>query len=73
MRSRYVIWIIVNLILHLLFWYYVLCFCGVYINTNDDWLKAAALSIGLSFILFDFIFVLIKVLFWKLAKQFPNS
>mmetsp|Transcript_21413 Transcript_21413/g.22226 ORF Transcript_21413/g.22226 Transcript_21413/m.22226 type:complete len:91 (+) Transcript_21413:3863-4135(+) len=73
MRTRYIIWIFLVGTIHTLSWYYAMCFCGVYINSNKEWLMGAFISIFLSIFVFEVCFVLFKTILWKLAQTLKNE
>lgn len=73
MKYRYIIWGIITYLIHFFCWYFVMCFCGVYTNSNLDWLKGAFISLMISFIGIEGILLLLKTIFWNIAKNYSNK
>ena len=44
MKCRYTIYIIVTFIIQAVLWYYVMCFCAVFQNSNKSWLFGALIG-----------------------------
>ena len=61
-RSRCLLFFILVFILLISFWYYITCFCGVYINTKSHLIKDTIISFALS-LLYPFGIYLIPGLF----------
>ena len=58
LKIKFVFFYLIKLILLLAFWYYVICFCGVYKNTQTHLIKDSLMSFTTSLItpIFTFIF-----------------
>ena len=59
---KFIIFFILNFILLLFFWYFIACFCGVYINTQMILFKDTFISFGIS-MLYPFLFYLLPGIF----------
>lgn len=44
MRFRHIIYIAILSVIQFTFWYYVMAFCSVYINSNKEWLIGALIG-----------------------------
>ena len=64
--TRYIVFITVGIILLLLFWYYICCFCGIFHFTQNHLFLNAFLSFLLSMI-YPFIYCLLPAMFRYLA------
>jgi len=45
---KFIIFFILNYLFLLFFWYFISCFCGVYVNTQITLIKDTFISFGLS-------------------------
>ena len=52
----------INFLFHILFWFYLTCFCGIYNNTQFHLIKDTLISFGLS-LLYPFILYLLPGIF----------
>ena len=50
LKIKFILFFIVNIILILLFWYYLGCFCAVYKNTQYHLIKDTIISFGFGFV-----------------------
>ena len=50
LKTKLIIYFVINFILMIFFWYYCSVFCAVYINNAKNWLYGCLTSIGLTFI-----------------------
>ena len=48
LKIKFIIFIIISLILLVFFWYYISCFCTVFVNTQVPLIKATLICFGLS-------------------------
>ena len=48
LRFKFIIFIFISLLLGIAFWYYISCFCAVYINTQIILIKDSLISFGIS-------------------------
>ena len=73
MRIRYSLFLSTSIILCLLFWYFTICFCGVYLNTNKEFLYTCLLSVAFSFCIIEFSLIFARSILWFLAKIYKNK
>lgn len=59
MRWKYILWITLLTLTHLLCWWLAICFCAVYLNTNNGWFFGSLVSILLDFFIIQLSFSLI--------------
>ena len=62
LRIKFILFFISNFIILSLFWYYITCFCGVYVNTQIHLIKDSLFSLIISLI-FPFVIYLIPGIF----------
>jgi hypothetical protein len=62
MKKEFIFFIILTFTFELFFWYYLICFCNVYKNTQIDWLKSSLITIFVIEILPFFLVLLIAIL-----------
>ena len=62
LRIKFILFFILSFILLVTFWYYITCFCGIYINTKLHLIKDTIISFALS-LLYPFGIYLIPGLF----------
>ncbi len=62
MKKEFIFFIILTFLFELFFWYYLICFCNVYKNTQIDWLKSSLITIFVIEILPFFLVLLIAIL-----------
>ena len=62
LRIKLILFFIISFILQLFFWYFIACFCGVYINTQMILFKDTFISFGIS-MLYPFLFYLLPGIF----------
>ena len=72
LRIKFILFFILAFILLVTFWYYITCFCGVYINTKLHLIKDTAISFVLS-LLYPFWIYLIPGLFRIPALKAKNK
>ena len=72
LRNKFILFFILSFILLVTFWYYVTCFCGVYINTKFHLIKDTIISFVLS-LLYPFGIYLIPGLFRIPALKAKNK
>ena len=73
MLWRYTVYIILVLIFHLLSWYYVTAFCGVYIKSSINWFIGGIISLLIQFIISQPLLPLIRTTIRALAKKYQNK
>lgn len=73
MKCRYTIYSIVASFIHLTCWYFVMGFCGTYINSNYGWLYGSLISLGIDFFLVKPGLALLKAILRLLAQRFPRT
>ena len=61
-KIKLVFFFIVSFILLFCFWYYITCFCGIYVNTQIQLIKDTIISFCLSFIYPFFIYLIPSIL-----------
>ena len=62
LKIKFIIFFVLNFLLLLFFWYFISCFCAVYINTQIILIKDTLISFGIS-MLYPFGLNIIPVLF----------
>ena len=62
MKLKFVLFFLISFILIFCFWFYVACFCGIYVNTQIQLIKDTLLSFCLSFIYPFFIYLIPSIL-----------
>ena len=62
LRVKFIIFYINSFIILLLFWYYIACFCGIYVNTQIHLIKDSIISLIISLI-YPFIINLVPGIF----------
>ena len=62
MKLKFVLFFLISFILIFGFWFYVACFCGVYVNTQIQLIKDTLISFCLSFIYPFFIYLIPSIL-----------
>ena len=72
LRIKFFLFFILTFILLVIFWYYITCFCGVYINTKLHLIKDTIISFVLS-LLYPFGIYLIPGLFRIPALKAKNK
>ena len=72
LKIKFISFFIIAFIIILFFWYYITCFCGIYINTQMHLIKDSLFSLILSLLL-PFIIYLIPCIFRILALKVENS
>lgn len=50
MKFRYIIWIVCTFTIHIVCWYFAICFCSVFVNSNKSWLYKGLLSLAIGFL-----------------------
>ena len=50
LKIKFILYFVLTLFLLLVFWYYITCFCAIYVNTQIHLIKDSLISFGLSFI-----------------------
>ena len=73
MKIRYRLWYAFIAFFHLLSWYYVLCFCSVYINSSYGWLYGSLISVALDIIIFQIIMHVILALTRVICQKYKES
>lgn len=51
-------------------WYYVMCFCGVYINSNKSWFMGVLISIIIDLIFIKLLFIFLLCSLRYLYKKY---
>ena len=69
MKCRYIIFLSIISIMNLFCWYFVICFCSVYLNSNKSWIIGSFISIAIDSILVKLSLIFITAVIWKLAKE----
>jgi len=73
MKWRYAAFFVLGLLLHLLAWYYVTVFCGVYIKSSVSWVCGGIISLIIKYIivqpLLPFVLALLRLLAIKFTKN----
>ena len=72
LKIKFILFFIIDFIVLLFFWYYITCFCGIYINTQIHLIKDSFLSLVLGF-LYPFILYLIPSLLRFCALRAENQ
>ena len=71
-KIKLVIFLALNIILMLFFWYFISCFCAVYVNTRSILIYDTFISFGISMI-YPFILNIFPGLFRIAALKAPNK
>lgn len=71
MKWRYIIWIICTFIIHFVCWYFSICFCAVFVNSNKTWLYKGLLSLVIGFLLIKIFVSLFLTTFRTVVKCYP--
>ena len=62
MKLKFILFFLISFFLIFGFWFYVACFCGVYVNTQIQLIKDTLISFCLSFIYPFFIYLIPSIL-----------
>ena len=62
LKIKFIYFFLISFILLLSFWFYIICFCGIYINTQIYLIKDTIISFSLSF-LYPFAIYLLPTIF----------
>ena len=62
LKIKFILFFIIDFIILLFFWYYLTCFCGIYVNTQNHLFKDSFLSFTTG-LLYPFLIFLISGLF----------
>ena len=72
LKKKFRLFLLFSLLISILFWYYLGCFCSVYENTQIHLIKNTLISFGLSF-LYPFGFYLIPAIFRIISLNKNNE
>lgn len=72
MKYKHTIFFIVTLLIHLASWYFVICFCSTFINSNKSWIKGVFISLVIDYCVIKAIIPLVKVSLREIMKIYPN-
>ena len=72
LKIKFILFFIIDFIVLLFFWYYITCFCGIFINTQIHLIKDSFLSLVLGF-LYPFVLYLIPSLMRFCALKAENQ
>jgi hypothetical protein len=72
MLLRYILYIVFGVFLHLLAWYYVTVFCGVYISSSISWICGGFISLIIKIFITQLLLPLIHTLVRSLCLLCPN-
>ena len=70
---KFTFFFLFDILLLILFWFYLSCFCAVYINTQRHFISNVFVSIGISFLLFQFMSNLIPCIFRLISLKNKKS
>ena len=73
MFVRYVIFLTISLLLHMLSWYYVTVFCGVYVSSSISWVCGGILTAIIKICFTQVLMPLIHAVVRLIAQKFPNK
>ena len=73
LRRKFISFFVLTFIILLFFWYYITCFCGIYINTQIHLIKDSISSLLTSLLVYSFILNLIPGIFRIPALKSKNS
>lgn len=68
MRVRYIAFLTTVFILHVLNWYFVLCFCSTYIFSNYNWVIGTFIAIITDYFLIKIAIHMIKCILREMLK-----
>lgn len=68
MRLRFIIYMLVALIINLVCWYFVVCFCATYPNSSENWMKGIYLGMIIDYLGIKLVIPLIKTSLRQLIK-----
>ena len=69
MKIKYIVFLVVNFILMLMFWYYCCAFCNCYPNTAMNWLISSFFTWGI-ILLFPFLLCLVIAILRYLGLKY---
>lgn len=72
MKTKYILFALLIIFTYIFSWYFVLCFCSTYINSNRNWLNAIFLSLIWKYFVTKFVSSLIKTILREISKNYPN-
>jgi hypothetical protein len=72
MSTRYILYVILGVFLHLLAWYYVTVFCGVYISSSISWVCGGFISLIIKLFITAMILPLVHTCVRALCLLWPN-
>ena len=61
-KIKFILFFIIDFMILLFFWYYITCFCGIYVNTQTHLIKDSFISFSIG-LLFPFVFYLVPGIF----------
>lgn len=71
MKFRYIIWIVCTFTIHIVCWYFAICFCSVFVNSNKSWLYKGLLSLAIGFLGIKVFVSLFLTTFRTIVKCYP--
>ena len=72
MKMKYIIFLIINFVLMLIFWYYVCAFCNCYPNTATKWMTSSFITWGV-ILLFPFLLCLAITILRYLGLRYKSE
>ena len=73
MKTRYIIWIITSIIIHLFCFYYVICFCSIYRNSSWSWFYGSLISFIMDIMVIELGSIILVGVIRHIAKTFPGK
>ena len=72
LKIKFILFFIITFIILALFWYYITCFCGIYVNTQIHLIKDSILSFSIG-LLYPFLLYLIPGMLRIFALKAENQ
>lgn len=73
MMWRYALYTIIAILIHFWAWYYVTCFCGVYIKSSINWLYGGIITLVIKFLISQPILPLIRTIIRAITHRYSNK
>lgn len=73
MKMRYLVFIMITTSLNILFWYYVIAFCGIYTASSSGWLYGSFAGLLLDWFMISLVIPLTRACLRRIIRKYQKA
>ena len=73
MKKRYILWLTMISLIHAFNWYFVMCFCSVFIMSNYSWIIGGIISFVIDIFILKVVVIFISAVMRSIAIKTKSN